>query len=100
MSERCVPPQPDTSWEHAMNTETKTSRLSSTPTGSGQLAWMRLVFAWIDAWFTTCGAYCRAAVAYEQLYRLSESDLSYRGHRRATLARDVTGFDVTHHADC
>jgi hypothetical protein len=61
---------------------------------------IRLLAAWIEAWFTTCQAYWRAAARYEELYRLSDSELAYRGYRRATLARDVTGFDVTHHADC
>jgi hypothetical protein len=56
--------------------------------------------AWIEAWFTTCLAYWRAAAAYEELYRLSTSELEHRGLKRATLARDVTGFDITEHADC
>ena len=59
-----------------------------------------LFFAWMGAWFTTAHAYYRAAIAYEELYRLSESELRQRGYRRSTLARDITGFDVTHHADC
>ena len=54
----------------------------------------------MGAWFTTAHAYYRAAIAYEELYRLSESELRQRGYRRSTLARDITGFDVTHHADC
>src|SRR5262245_43208668 len=59
-----------------------------------------LFLAWVDAWFTTCRAYYRAAIAYEELYRLSEAELRHRGTSRRTLARDVTGFDVTHHANC
>jgi hypothetical protein len=55
---------------------------------------------WIDAWFTTSRAYYRAALTYEELHRLSDAELSQRGYRRATLARDVTGFDVIHHLDC
>jgi len=58
-----------------------------------------LFLAWIDAWFTTCRAYYRAAIAYEELYRLSDGELRHRGTTRQTLARDVTGFDVTHHAN-
>ena len=62
-----------------------------------------LLFAWIDAWsvwFTTCRAYYRAAITYEELYRLPEAELNHRGYSRATLARDVTGFDVTQHPTC
>jgi hypothetical protein len=59
-----------------------------------------LFFGWIAAWFTTCRAYYRAAIAYEELYRLPEAELKRLGYTRATLARDVTGFDITHHLDC
>jgi hypothetical protein len=59
-----------------------------------------LFLAWIDAWFTTCRAYYRAAIAYEELYRLSDTELRQRGTTRQTLARDITGFDVTHHVNC
>lgn len=55
-----------------------------------------LFLAWVDAWFTTCRAYYRAAIAYEELYRLSDAELRHHGTTRQTLARDVTGFDVTH----
>jgi hypothetical protein len=51
-------------------------------------------------WLATCRAYYRAAIAYEELYRLPEAELRLRGYTRATLARDVTGFDVTYHGDC
>ena len=59
-----------------------------------------LFLAWVDAWFTTCRAYYRAAIAYEELYRLSDTELRQRGTTRQTLARDITGFDVTHHVNC
>jgi hypothetical protein len=59
-----------------------------------------LFLAWVDTWFTTCRAYYRAAIAYEELYRLSDAELRHRGTTRRTLARDVTGFDVTHHPNC
>jgi len=59
-----------------------------------------LVFGWIEAWFTTSRAYYRAAIAYEELYRLPEAELNRLGYTRATLARDVTGFDITQHLDC
>jgi hypothetical protein len=55
-----------------------------------------LFLVWVDAWFTTCRAYYRAAIAYEELYRLSDAELRHHGTTRQTLARDVTGFDVTH----
>ncbi|HEU0059718.1 MAG TPA: hypothetical protein VFR19_07570 [Hyphomicrobiaceae bacterium] len=55
-----------------------------------------LFLAWLDAWFTTSRAYYRAAIAYEELYRLSDAELRHRGTTRRTLARDVTGFDITH----
>jgi hypothetical protein len=61
--------------------------------------WFGLFLAWIDAWFTTCRAYYRAAVAYEELYRLSDAELRQHNTSRRTLARDVTGFDVTHHVN-
>jgi hypothetical protein len=62
-----------------------------------------LLFGWIGgwlAWFTICRAYYRAAITYEELYRLPEGELKHRGYTRATLARDVTGFDVTQHPNC
>ena len=68
--------------------------------GARELGLIGLFFAWMGAWFTTARAYYRAAIAYEELYRLSESELRQRGYRRSTLARDITGFYVTHHADC
>jgi len=52
--------------------------------------------AWIEAWYTTCRAYYRAAITYEDLRRLPEAELRHLGYRRPTLARDVTGFDITH----
>jgi len=71
------------------------------PAEHGEGRCLGLIAAWIEAWVTTCQAYWRAAATYEELYRLSDSALEYRGYRRARLAaRDVTGFDVTHHADC
>ena len=51
-----------------------------------------LFLAWVDAWFTTCRAYYRAAIAYEELYRLSDAELRHHGTTRQTLARDVTGL--------
>jgi hypothetical protein len=63
------------------------------------LAPFALMFAWIDAWFTTCRAYYRAALTYEELYRLPAAELKRLGYTRATLARDVTGFDITHHPE-
>jgi hypothetical protein len=61
---------------------------------------LALMFGWLGAWFTTCRAYYRAAIAYEELYRLPEAELKRLGYTRATLARDVTGFDITQHLDC
>ena len=64
------------------------------------LAPFALIFAWLGAWFFTSRAYYRAAIAYEELYRLPEAELKRLGYTRATLARDVTGFDITQHLDC
>lgn len=43
----------------------------------------------IADWITTAADYYKAAVAYEQLSRLSDAELHRRGLSRATLARDV-----------
>ncbi len=70
------------------------------PMRQPQLGSIALFLAWIEAWFTTGRAYWHATIAFEELYRLSASELEQHGYRRASLARDVTGFDVTQHADC
>jgi hypothetical protein len=62
-----------------------------------------LLFGWIEgwlAWLAICRAYYRAALTYEELYRLPDGELKPRGYTRATLARDVTGFDVTQPPNC
>ena len=71
-----------------------------TPVRQPHVGSISLFLAWIEAWFTTCRAYCGTAIAHEELYRLSASEREPHGYGRPTLARDVTGFDVTQHADC
>ena len=56
--------------------------------GARELGLIGLFFAWMGAWFTTARAYYRAAIAYEELYRLSESELRQRGYRRPIPAVD------------
>ena len=68
--------------------------------GNGELGWFGLALALLEAWYTTCITCVGLAIAHEELYRLSDRRPMHRGQRRATLARDVTGFDVTYHADC
>jgi len=69
---------------------------AGTPTGRWLARLGGSIAPWLS-WFTTCRAYWRAALRYEQLSRLPEAELNQLGYTRATLARDVTGFDVTQH---
>ncbi len=43
----------------------------------------------VGQWLRTCAHYHEAAATYEDLARLSNAELSRRGLRRDTLARDV-----------
>lgn len=45
----------------------------------------------VSAWIETCVDYYAAAATYEQLSRLSDTELHRRGLARATLGRDVCG---------
>ena len=85
---------------NAMRNAMGSQKTSTVPQPRGArepaIASFALFLAWVDAWFTTCRAYYRAAIAYEELYRLSDAELRHHGTTRQTLARDVTGFDVTH----
>lgn len=44
----------------------------------------------LAAWLNRCADQWAAAVAYEELSRLSDAQLEHRGLRRDTLARDLT----------
>jgi hypothetical protein len=84
---------------NAMDRQKRTLAPERTRAAEPILPPFALIFGWIDAWFTTCRAYYQAAIAYEELYRLPEVELKRLDYTRATLARDVTGFDITHHPD-
>ena len=80
-----------------MDAQKKIEPLPLRQARNGELGWFGLALALLEAWFTSCVG---LAIAYEELYRLSDRQPMHHGQRRATLARDVTGFDVTYHADC
>ncbi len=44
----------------------------------------------LAVWLNRCADQWEAAVAYEELSRLSDAQLQHRGLRRDTLARDLT----------
>jgi hypothetical protein len=44
---------------------------------------------YVATWVRTCADYYAAAVLYEQLYRLSDSELHRRGLSREHLGREV-----------
>jgi hypothetical protein len=50
---------------------------------------VRSLVAHITAWIETCTDYYAAAGIYEQLSRLSDTELSRRGLSRATLAAEI-----------
>jgi len=45
--------------------------------------------AYIGAWVRTCADYYAASGIYERMSRLSDAELSRRGHDRETLARTI-----------
>jgi hypothetical protein len=50
------------------------------------------------AWADTCAEYYAAAAMYEQLSRLSDSELARRGLSRAALARAACNLGLERHA--
>jgi hypothetical protein len=52
-------------------------------------SWISSLGLRLMTWADTCADYYAAAAMYEQLSRLSDSELARRGLARATLARDV-----------
>jgi hypothetical protein len=63
------------------------SDLDEAKAGIGHAA--KSLAAKVTAWIDTCADYYAAAAIYEQLSRLSNSELSRRGLSRATLASDI-----------
>jgi hypothetical protein len=49
----------------------------------------RGLLAWITAWIDVCADYYAAPAMYEQLSRLSDTELQRRGLARADVARHV-----------
>jgi hypothetical protein len=55
-----------------------------------RLSWSRVLRVWLASWVRTCADYYAAAAAYDDLSRLSDTQLKHRGLSRDVLARDVS----------
>ena len=56
---------------------------------SPQPSWFRLLPIRLATWVRTCANHYAAAVAYDDLSRLSDTQLKHRGLSRDVLARDL-----------
>jgi hypothetical protein len=52
-------------------------------------SWLGSMHSKLGAWVTTCADRYAAAAAYEELSRLSDTQLRHRGLSRDILARDL-----------
>jgi len=52
-------------------------------------SWLGSMHTKLVAWITTCADHYAAAAAYEELSRLSDTQLRHRGLSRDILARDL-----------
>lgn len=59
-------------------------------TASARTSWLGSVRARLFAWVMTCADNYAAAAAYDDLSRLSDTQLSHRGLSRDILARDLS----------
>jgi hypothetical protein len=55
-------------------------------------SWLGLLGARLASWVKTCADHYAAAAAYEDLSRLSDTQLKHRGLSRDILARDLSGW--------
>jgi hypothetical protein len=63
--------------------------------GAGEpprLSWLGLVRAGFASWMKTCADHFAAVTAYDDLCRLSDTQLKHRGLSRDILARDVSAW--------
>lgn len=63
------------------------------PAGAPSLPWLRLFRVRLASWLRTCADRYAAAAAYDDLSRLSDTQLKHRGLSRDVLARDIGGWD-------
>ena len=63
--------------------------ITSSAPAAARSSRLRLVCARLVAWAKTCGDHYAAAVAYEDLSRLSDAELKHRELSRDILARDL-----------
>jgi len=57
-----------------------------------QPSWLGLLGVRLASWVRTCADHYAAAAAYDDLSRLSDTQLEHRGLSRDILARDVSGW--------
>ena len=57
---------------------------------SSQLNWFRLLPNRFASWVRTCADHYASAAAYDDLSRLSDTQLKHRGLSRDLLARDLS----------
>ena len=55
-------------------------------------SWLGLLRVRLASWVRTCADHYAAAAAYDDLSRLSDTQLKHRGLSRDILARDVSGW--------
>jgi hypothetical protein len=55
-----------------------------------RLSWLGLLRARLASWMKTCADHYAAAAAYDDLSRLSDTQLKHRGLSRDILARDLS----------
>lgn len=58
--------------------------------GASPQPWFRLLPIRLAAWVRTCADHYAAAATYDDLSRLSDTQLKHRGLSRDILARDLT----------
>jgi hypothetical protein len=56
------------------------------------LSWLGLLGVRLAPWVKACADHYAAAAAYEDLSRLSDTQLKHRGLSRDILARDLSGW--------
>lgn len=59
---------------------------------SPRFSWFRLLAIGLVVWVKTCADHYAAAAAYDDLSRLSDTQLKHRGLSRDILARDLSDW--------
>lgn len=81
-----------------MNTHARLAAAELMVSGAGapsRPSWLRLLRVRLASWVSTCADCYAAAAAYDDLSRLSDTQLEHRGLSRDILARDVGGGVTT-----